>query len=102
MTDPRSRGKLIISNMQGLSAGAAARLAKAAHKFEADIHVQCDGNRVDAKSILALLSLRVVKGTQVTLTARGPDAGEAVLAIKTFFTAAPADKKAVGVEGAAN
>ena len=49
-----------------------------ANEFKSGIWVEKDERRVNAKSLLGVLSLGIVKGTTITLIADGPDAKEAV------------------------
>lgn len=69
---------VIITCEQGLHARPAQLLARAALKFESDIDLVLDGQRVDAKSILHMLTLGAVRGTELTIEAQGPDAEDAL------------------------
>ena len=51
------------------------------HEFKSGIWVEKEERRVNAKSLLGVLSLGIVKGTTITLIADGPDAKEAVEAL---------------------
>jgi phosphotransferase system HPr (HPr) family protein len=77
--------KLVVASSQGLRARTAAMLVKVARGFEAEILVQCDHKEANAKSIVSILSLCVAKGIEVTVTARGRDAREAIQAMKNLF-----------------
>lgn len=70
--------KVLIVNMLGLHARAAARLVTLASKFEADVRVRKDSREVSGKSIMGVLMLAAAKGTELTLIAEGPDAAEAL------------------------
>lgn len=78
---PRSSRELEIVNRLGLHARAAAKLAKTAESFEANIRVAKDGLEADAKSVMGMLLLCGQMGTRITITAEGSDAIEAVEAI---------------------
>ena len=52
-----------------------------ANEFKSGIWVEKEERRVNAKSLLGVLSLGIVKGTAITLIADGPDAKEAVEAL---------------------
>lgn len=69
---------VVIMNEQGLHARPAEMFARTAQKFEAKIEIERDGYRVQAKSIMDLLTLGAAKGTELTLVAEGGDAQEAV------------------------
>ena len=75
--------RVTIVNAQGLHARPAALLARTAAGFDAKVHVE----GVDAASILALMGLATAQGDEVTVTASGPQAAEALEAV----TAAIAD-----------
>ena len=52
-----------------------------ANEFKSSIWVEKDERRVNAKSLLGVLSLGIVKGTSINLIADGPDEKEAVEAL---------------------
>lgn len=70
--------KVVIVNMLGLHARAAARLVTLASKFEAEVHVRKEGREVSGKSIMGVLMLAAAKGSEITLIAEGPDAAQAL------------------------
>jgi phosphotransferase system HPr (HPr) family protein len=65
----------------GLHARPAGRFAALAARFEAEISVGRDGEWVDARSVLSLLSLAAGTGTSLRIRATGSDAQEAVEAL---------------------
>tara|TARA_A100001037_G_scaffold305832_1_gene347622 strand:+ start:703 stop:999 length:297 start_codon:yes stop_codon:yes gene_type:complete len=70
-----------ISNDAGLHARPASVFVKLAAKFESEIWVGHDGDRVNGKSIIGLLTLAAAKGTRITVEAEGSDAQAAVVAL---------------------
>jgi catabolite repression HPr-like protein len=68
----------------GLQARPAAMFVQEANKFSADIFLEKDGKKVNAKSIMGLMSLAVGSGTTVTLIADGNDEEAAVEALTEF------------------
>ena len=70
-----------ITNKRGLHARAAAKLVEAASRFKAHIAVSKDGHSVEACSIMGLMMLAASLGTEVTISASGEDAKEALTAI---------------------
>ena len=52
-----------------------------ANEFESSIWLESVSRRMNAKSLLGIMSLGVVTGTTVTLSASGPDAESAVNAL---------------------
>lgn len=70
--------KSIVKNKIGLHARPAALFVQAANKYISDIYVELDNKRVNAKSIMGIMSLGASQGTEITITARGEDEKEAV------------------------
>ena len=64
-----------------LHARPAGQLAVAAAKFGSDVSLTVGGRTANAKSVLAVMGLGATSGQQVTATATGPDAGQAVAAV---------------------
>ena len=81
MSSPCAQRKVVIHNEQGLHARPAQLLARMALTYESTIEIVCNGQRVDAKSILHVLTLGAVPGTELVLEAQGPDAEAALDAI---------------------
>ncbi len=71
----------IVSNQVGLHARPATFFIQKANEFKSSIWVEKEERRVNAKSLLGVLSLGIVKGTSVTLIADGPDEKDAVEAL---------------------
>lgn len=72
---------MTIRNAQGLHARPADLFVKTAMTFASRVHVVKDNQRVDARSILDLLTLAAVEGTSLTIEATGPDAEQAAAAL---------------------
>lgn len=75
---------LTISNRLGLHARPAMSLVDTATGFSSDIKITKGKQVVDAKSIMQLMMLAATQGTELTVTADGPDAEDAVAAIKSL------------------
>ena len=73
--------ELTINNRLGLHARAAARLVETAEQFKAEIYLEKDGQTVDAKSVISLLTLECPPGSEVLIRARGQDSQSALEAI---------------------
>jgi phosphotransferase system HPr (HPr) family protein len=71
-----------------LHARPAGALAVAAGRFAAQVSVTAGGKTVDAKSVLSVMGLGATSGQQVTVTADGPDAAEAVTALVAIISEA--------------
>lgn len=79
--------ELTLLNKYGLHARPATLLAELANRFECEIAMERDGQEVNAKSIFELIMLAAEKGSQLTITAEGPDAEAAVLAVGELIDA---------------
>jgi phosphocarrier protein HPr len=70
-----------IRNERGLHARAAAKFVKLAMQFQSDIEVSRGPNTVSGRSIMGLMMLAASPGSEVKLTADGPDEDEALAAL---------------------
>ena len=71
----------VVNNQVGLHARPATFFIQKANEFKSSIWVEKDERRVNAKSLLGVLSLGIVKGTSINLITDGPDEKEAVEAL---------------------
>ncbi|MBQ9493308.1 MAG: HPr family phosphocarrier protein [Oscillibacter sp.] len=69
---------ITINNEVGLHARPATFFIQRANEFKSGIWVEKEERRVNAKSLLGVLSLGIVKGTTITLIADGSDEEEAI------------------------
>lgn len=82
------RSEFVIVNTLGLHARAAATLVRVTSQFQAEIQIGRDeGQAVNAKSILGLMTLAAAKGTTVTVTCDGPDQQAAMDAVEEIIAA---------------
>lgn len=70
--------EVTVQNSVGLHARPATFFIQRANEFKSSIWVEKDERRVNAKSLLGVLSLGIVKGTQISIIADGSDEEEAV------------------------
>ncbi len=77
--------RLEIKNRLGLHARAAALLIQTVNRFSADVKFSKDGQVVDGRSIIGVLSLGAAKGSKVRVEATGGDAKEVVRAIEELI-----------------
>ena len=70
--------EITVNNEVGLHARPATFFIQKANEFKSGIWVEKEDRRVNAKSLLGVLSLGIVKGTKITLIADGADEKEAV------------------------
>lgn len=80
-----SEGEFIIANVLGLHARAAAQLVKLANRFRCDVSVECDGQRVNGKSIMGVLMLAAAYGADVKVRCDGEDAEECLQEISVLI-----------------
>jgi phosphocarrier protein len=73
-----------IQNKLGLHARAAALFVKTANRFASQVTVEKEKLQVNGKSILGVLTLAAAFGTKIRITCEGPDAQEALDALKTL------------------
>ena len=71
----------VVNNQVGLHARPATFFIQKANEFKSSVWVEKDERRVNAKSLLGVLSLGIVKGTSITLIGDGPDEEAAVCAL---------------------
>jgi phosphocarrier protein len=79
------RETIAITNKLGLHARAAAKLSHLANRFQADIFLVYHGERVNAKSLLGILTLAASVGNPITIEAEGKDEKKAVTQIAALF-----------------
>ena len=70
--------EVTINNQVGLHARPATFFIQKANEFKSVIWVEKDDRRVNAKSLLGVLSLGIVKGTTINIIADGVDEAQAV------------------------
>ena len=73
--------EVTIQNSVGLHARPATFFIQKANEFKSSIWVEKDDRRVNAKSLLGVLSLGIQKGTRIMICADGPDEELAVDAL---------------------
>ena len=72
---------LLIVNKRGLHARASARFVQCAERFDAAITVSKDNTTVGGTSIMGLMMLAAAPGSEIRVTAEGPDAAAALAAL---------------------
>ena len=72
---------ITIQNSVGLHARPATFFIQKANSYKCSVWVEKDDCRVNAKSLLGVLSLGIVKGTTITLIADGIDEAKAVVGL---------------------
>lgn len=73
--------ELQIQNKKGLHARAAAAFVKCVEEFDAEVTVERLGQSVSGCSIMGLMMLAASQGTTIKVTAKGPQAEEALKSV---------------------
>lgn len=68
----------VVSNVVGLHARPATFFVQKANEYVSSIWVEIEDSRVNAKSLLGVLSMGIIQGTVIKLIADGPDEKEAI------------------------
>ncbi len=76
---PRAEAQII--NKLGLHARASAKLTQTASNFGAEVWLERNGRRVNAKSIMGVMMLAAARGSTITIDTEGQDAEAALEAI---------------------
>jgi len=70
--------EVVIQNQVGLHARPATFFIQKANEYKSSIWIEKDEKKVNAKSLLGVLSLGVTKGVSITIMAEGSDEEQAV------------------------
>ena len=76
---------ITIINKLGLHARPAALLVQVASKFKANIEIENENDKVNGKSIMGVMMLAAACGTDITVTADGDDAEEAIAGLRALI-----------------
>lgn len=76
---------VVIKNRAGIHARPAALLVQAANNFNSHISLEKDSERINAKSIMGIITLGATYNTPIKIIADGIDEEEAVLRISRLF-----------------
>ena len=77
--------KIKIQIQNGLEARPVAVLVQVASQFNSSIYVESGAKKVNAKSIMGMMSLNLIGGEEITVVTDGEDEQKAAEGIKTFF-----------------
>ncbi|MBO5524607.1 MAG: HPr family phosphocarrier protein [Roseburia sp.] len=79
------RKNVTVEMEEGLEARPIALLVQTANQFSSKIYLEIGEKRVNAKSIMGVMSLALLNGEKVVLDAEGEDEAEAVEALEAFL-----------------
>ena len=85
MNNETYEATVTIENELGLHARAATLFVQIASRYQAEIFVNKDGREVSGKSIMGVLTLVASKGSTLLLKGSGPDAQEAIEALRSLI-----------------
>jgi phosphotransferase system HPr (HPr) family protein len=91
MSGPTLQRKVLITNPQGLHMRPAAAFAMVARKFQSEVCVIKDDQRVNGKSPLELLLLVALPGSELTIEVTGADASDALRELVEVVNLRPDD-----------
>lgn len=77
--------KITVKNKLGLHARAAVKLVNLANRFASSVKIEKDGNEVDGKSILGILTLAAIQGSEIILNVDGNDEAVAMETIMSLI-----------------
>lgn len=77
--------KIVVRCESGLHNRQATYFVQKANEFESSITLESDNRKMNAKSLLGIMSLGIITGDEITLSATGTDAEAAVNALETLL-----------------
>ena len=77
--------KLIVKNESGIHARPAGLIVKMAAGFKSAVTIDNGTKKADAKRIMAVMSMGIKQGQEITVTVEGEDEETAAAAIETFL-----------------
>ena len=80
------RKEVVIRMTDSLDATPIAHLVALANQFTSQIYIEMGRTRVNAKSIMGMMSLVLMAGSSVVVDTKGEDEEQAALAIEQFLT----------------
>ena len=79
---------VVVKLEQGLEARPAAMLVQVASKHNSSVYLESEGRKVNAKSIMGMMSLALAPGESVTVIADGSDEDEALVNMENYLAGA--------------
>lgn len=76
---------VIVGHEDGIEGRPIALLVQEASQYASKVYIQVDNKKINAKSIMGMMSLALQEGDQVTVVADGEDEEKAAEGIKTFL-----------------
>lgn len=80
------RKSIVVQMKKEMEARPVAELVQTANRFESQIYLEVDEKRVNVKSIMGMMGLALINGTEAILDAEGKDEAEAITALEKFLS----------------
>ncbi|MDD7770276.1 HPr family phosphocarrier protein [Suipraeoptans intestinalis] len=78
---------VMIQNNMEMEDRPVAHLVQEASQYASQVYIEMDNKKINAKSIMGMMSLRLQKGREVVLIAEGQDELEAIAGVEGFLAA---------------
>ncbi len=78
--------KITVKIASGLEARPVALFVQVASQFESNIYVEMQDKKVNAKSIMGMMSLGVLEGEDITISADGSDEEKAITELEKYLS----------------
>ncbi|RME69160.1 MAG: HPr family phosphocarrier protein [Verrucomicrobia bacterium] len=76
---------LVVQNKMGIHARPAAMIVRVTSKFPGEVYFEKDDEQVNAKSIMGLMMLAAGRGSEIRVTAQGPNAEQLIKDLEDLF-----------------
>lgn len=70
---------------EGLDARPIALLVQEANQYSSTVYIEVDNKKINAKSIMGMMSLHLGNGEELTVVADGADEEDAIQGVENFF-----------------
>ena len=77
---------VVIQMETGMEARPIALLVQIANQYSSQVYLDVEEKHVNGKSIMGMMSLALVNGTTVTISAEGSDEEDVIAAMEQFLT----------------
>ena len=79
---------MVVALPDGLGGRPVAELVQVASRYDSSIHIEADTKRVNAKSIMGMMTLGLINGNSIVVTADGKDEEQAIAGIEKYVSCA--------------
>lgn len=79
---------VVVKTEEGLDGTPIALLVQKASQYASKVYIQTGGKKINAKSIMGMMSLSLAGGEQITVVTDGEDEKKAAEDIRSFFATA--------------